>query len=146
MKVKRSDFVRRQEVDTDPDLSYLGEYSNTPEANAIDRIERGDCGRNEFRYCNVTLSGEETGNPESVEQDYLRLESYNRGDWGMIGIWAEVVLLVPLRGSPGSSIRQKIKSGGLWGIESDSDDEYLDSVYAEQCDELASILDEMGIE
>lgn len=139
MKIKKSDIKIKRMTDEDPDLSYLGEYSSNPRKNAIDRVARGDAGRNEFRYCNITMSAEDTGNPDSVEQDYQRLEAYNSGEWCTMGIFAECSVII-------GGVFQQITSGGLWGIESDSDGEYLASVEAEQIEELLAILAEMGVE
>ncbi len=124
--------------DDDPDLSYLGEYSETAGPNAIDRQERGDRSRGTYRYFNPAMSPKDTGNPDSVEQDYQRMESYNRGDWQAIGIrvTAEVVI---------GGVLQTITSAGLRGVESDSSDKYLDEIAAEQLDELRGILAEMGV-
>lgn len=126
-----------REVDTDPNLSFLGEYSNDASANSIDRQERGDMGRHEYRYFTPAMTGAETGNPDSPEQDYNRCEAYNRGDWWMLGIYAIAEVIV------GGTI-QRLRSGGLWGIESDSDQAYLDEVGHEQLAELADILNEFG--
>lgn len=119
----------RQETDTDPDLSFLGEYTSKPGRPecTIDREARGDQGRNEFQYFVAANSGEETGNPESVEQDYQRMEAYNRGDWHMVGVWAEARVQLTDQGAV-----QTIRSGGLWCIESDSEDGYLDEVEREE--------------
>lgn len=125
-----------RETDCDPDLSYLGEYSRNPGKNCIDREERGDSERGQFRYCNVTMSAEETGNPESVEQDYKRLEAYNRGVWEMVGVYAVAEVIV-------NEVIQTIRSGGLWGIESDSW-EYFKEVEKEQLAELVAELEAVG--
>lgn len=127
-------------IDQDPDLSWLGEYSDRATSPAaIDREERGDKGRGEFRYFNPAMTGEETGNPESPEQDYQRCEDYNRGGWCMLGIQASATIVV-------NGVRQDINSGGLWGVESDGGDTYHREVAHEQLRELASILESMGIE
>lgn len=127
-------------IDDSPDLSYLGKYSNEPgpDDRTIDRQERGDMRRNEFRYFIAALSGDETGNPESVLQDYNRMESYNRGEWSCYGIAA--VARVQLS----SDTVQRITSGGLWGIESDSDDSYFAGVNEEQLAELRTELLALG--
>jgi hypothetical protein len=125
----------RREVDDSPDLSFIGEYSRKPEGpNAIDRQERNDMGRNEYRYFNPTMTAEETGNPDSPEQDYRRMENYNRGEWCMMGVFAtaEVVLT--------GNVVQKFRSGGLWGIESDSEESYFGEVAKE---ELSTLRDEL---
>lgn len=118
-------------VDDNPDTSYLGEYSNLSDSgDAIDRKERGDMLRNEYRYFNPT-------NPEYVEQDYERMESLNRGGWCYLGIQAQAEVIV-------NGTIQRITSGGLWGIESDSGSDYFEEVAAEQCEELRDTLAELG--
>jgi hypothetical protein len=117
--------------DTDPDMSYLGEYADSPDAVSIDRKERGHMGRHEFRYFNLGA-----GDPEYIEQDYERYESYNRGNWGMVGVYAEAC--VSIRG-----VIQTIRSGGLWGVESDSDKSYFDSLKVEELAQLREILTAM---
>ncbi len=92
-------------------------------------------GWHEYRYFNAALSAEETGNPESVEQDYRRMETLNRGDWCFIGIYAVAEVQLQTRGTI-----QTIRSPGLWGIESDSGDDYFDEVGKE---ELASLVSEL---
>jgi len=120
-----------RETDPAPDLSYLGEYvSRTSADHAIDRVERGDAGRNEYRYFIPTMTAEETGNPESPEQDYQRMERYNAGDWYMLGI--KVTAEVQFTGDT----VQTIRSGGLWGIESDSEESYLKDIEKDELDSL----------
>ena len=62
------------------------------------------------------------------------MEAYSRGHWWMVGLWAEAEVVVT------GSVVQRIRSGGLWGIESDSDADYLAGV-TEQ--ELSSLHDEL---
>ncbi len=118
--------------DETADLSYLGEYSQKPAQHYIDRQERGDMGRHELRYFNFGC-----GDLEYIEQDYARYEAYNRGDWCAIGVRAVAEVMI-------NGVRQKIKSSGLWGIESDSGADYLQETYREQLEELRDMLDELG--
>jgi hypothetical protein len=54
-----------------------------------------------------------------------RLAAYRRGDFYFIGVQAEATIHVPV----GSDVVvQTITSPGLWGIESDSGDDYLKEV------------------
>jgi hypothetical protein len=130
----------KRDVDVDPDLSWLGEYGSTPKGNhTIDRQERGDMGRNEYRYFTPAMTGDESGNPESPEQDYVRMEAYNRGNWAMIGVWAEAEVQTHSDG-----VVQRIRSGGLWGVESDSDAAYLASVANDELAALGSELEALG--
>lgn len=128
-----------REVDTDPDLSHLGEYSNTASSPAaIDRQARGDYERGRYRWFNPAMTGEETGNPDSPEQDYRRMEDYNRGSWWMVGIWAEARVILT------GDVAQTVRSGGLWGIESDSDEDHFNEVEAEELASLRTELKAMG--
>lgn len=69
-------------------------------------------------------------------RDMDRLDSMGE-DWVPIGIFAEAEVVV-------HSVIQRIRSAGLWGIESDSDEEYLRSVEKDELDELTKILVELG--
>ena len=131
-------------VDSDPDFSYLGEYSAKPGPD--DRtIDRNKDGRGHYhngrRYFIAAMSGTDTGNPESVMQDYKRMEAYNDGEWHYLGIRAVAIVRLTEDGP-----KQKITSGGLWGIESDSDESCFAEVEAEQRAELADQLLAMGID
>ena len=101
--------------------------------------------RREFRYFDasfnyVTKDGKPSDGLTSedirkyVRQDYERMEILNRGDWCYVGIRAEAE--VQLTGN----LIQRIRSGGLWGIESDSDRSYFDEI---QKDELANLKTEL---
>lgn len=59
------------------------------------------------------------------------------GDEGMVGIYAQAEIVV-------AGTIQEVCSGGLWGIESDSDDEYVTEVETEELGELTLILKELG--
>ena len=128
-----------RDVNDNPDLSYLGEYSQTPAGDyTIDRQERGDMLRGEYRYFTAGNSPEETGNPDSAEQDYKRYEAYNNQQWCMVGTYvtAEVQL--------GGMVCQTIRSGGLWGTESDSEESYFEEIVAEELNNLRWELLAMG--
>lgn len=127
--------------DDSPDLSHLGEYTNQPgpDDRTIDRQETGDMGRGEYRYFVAAMSGEDTGNPESVKQDYERMESHNRGEWQMIGMRAHARVQFTPQGP-----WNEITSGGLWGIESDSGDDYFREIGQEQLAELRDQLHAAG--
>lgn len=72
-----------------------------------------------------------------IRQDKERLADYGR-TWWAIGIWAEADVLV-------EGVIQKIQSGGLWGIESDSDKSYFQEVAREEYANLVDILKQMGV-
>jgi hypothetical protein len=95
-------------------------------------------GRGEYRYYNAGC-----GDPEYIENDYARHEAYNRGDWTCIGVRAVIDLEIPCKA--GGTIRQTITSPGIWGIESDSGDDYMATVFQDECEQLAEMLEAMGI-
>lgn len=130
MKILSVRLVRA--ADDCPDTSHLGEYSNTPDESHIDRKARGDMRRGEFRYFNLGA-----GDSAYLEEDYRRMEAYNRGDWCMCGIYAEAKV-------EAGGTTQRVKSAGLWGIESDSGEAYFREVGAQELTDLADILRGMG--
>lgn len=116
--------------------------------------ERGDMQRNEYRYFNP--SDNYQGEPAEdirkyVRQDYERMESLNSGQWCFIGVRADADVLLSAntsmtpkeRALTCSHITQRITSGGLWGIESDSGD-YLKEIESEQLSELRQELKALG--
>lgn len=192
-------------IDTDPDTSYLGEYSNKKESEySIDRAHSEDCAsleanhsavvnklerilqylfeqrrqagndeteqfgldeacdliaslqddvkdcdcrggdmkRNEYRYFNGPIENYKGEPPEDIRkcirQDYDRMERLQRGDWHYIGIRAEAEVQLT------SDIVQRISSGGVWGIESDSDKSYYAEVQADELWSLKAELRAMG--
>lgn len=64
-----------------------------------------------------------------------RMAAFDRGQWGFIGIRARAHCLIA-RNGVGTVF--SLESAGLWGIEGDSGDEYLNSVFE---DEKADLLD-----
>jgi len=98
----------------------------------------GDMGRGELRYFNGPVENYKGESSEDirkyVRQDYDRMESLNRGDWCFMGMRAEAEV------QTGSDVVQRITSGCLWGIESDSGREHLEET---QREELAQLKDEL---
>lgn len=84
------------------------------------------------------MSGEESGNPKSVEQDYRRMEDYNRQGWCMVGVYATAQVVIA------SGAVQTIRSVGLWGIESDSGSDYFDEVEGYELSNLREQLEALG--
>lgn len=115
------------------------------ELQECDCEERGDMGRGELRYfngCVENYTGESSADIRKyVRQDYERMERLNRGDWGFVGIRADAEILIP---SGDASFVQEITSGGLWGVESDSDRKYLADIDTEQLSELREQLRAVG--
>jgi len=70
-------------------------------------------------------------------QDYERMKALSNNQWGFIGISAEAQLRI-------NGVLQTIASGGLWGVESDSDQSYLMDVEQEELNQLKSQLHTLG--
>lgn len=108
-----------RELDTTPGLSYLSDP---------DRYD--DCTPEERSEYN--------------RQDRARLRAYDRGEWYMLGIYAQATIAVPM--GQNCACLQTIKSPGLWGIESDSDAAHFDETAADQLDELKEILTALHVD
>jgi len=123
------------------DISYLGKYSSEPGPfdRTIDRQTVGYVQPGKCRYFIAVMSASESGNPESVRQDYERAEAYCRDEWSMVGVIASAQICLP-----GSDIVQRITSGGLWGIESDSGEDYFAETEKAQLEELEEELFRLG--
>lgn len=79
---------------------------------------------------------------QNAEADYKRMSALNRGDFCFVGIAAEAE--ITLRSENGGSIIQHVRSGGLWGIESDSGEDYFAEVEREEINTLRSELESVG--
>lgn len=104
----------------------------------------------EYRY--FVPSDNYKGLPEEdirkyTMQDYKRMESLNNGNWCYLGIRADAEIGIgDLKNFPKKfdCTVQKITSGGLWGIESDSEESYFQEVEGEQLEELKGQLLTLG--
>lgn len=107
---------KREEVDEDsPDLSYLEQSYDSDVLN----LEERDMYR---------------------KRDAERIAAYFRGDWRVIGIRAVAIIWVD-HGS--YKTQYTMESAGLWGIESDNGEDYLNDVYMDQCLELRADIEAM---
>lgn len=108
-------------LDIYADLDHLGKFSDTWQEGAIEHSDDPRIAR----YFIPT-------NPEYAKQDYKRMMDYERGYWSMLGVMAEIYLKdknYPLA-----------RSGGLWGIESDSEESYFAELEEEQIAEAEAEL------
>lgn len=67
-----------------------------------------------------------------------RLERLFNGDWNYMGVIAKAEYV------SGNQVTQTIRSGGLWGIETDSGGDYIKQVEDEQLSELRKELESVG--
>lgn len=124
-------------LDDSPDLSFIGEFSDTPGKGAIDHRARSGEGNRTFQYFNPA-------NPEYAEQEYKRMMEFERCEVGHIGIKAEATIWLDAGGD--AKKMQIISSGGLWGIESDSEPSYFKEIEADQIEELRGYLEQLNVD
>ena len=70
-------------------------------------------------------------------------EQYRQGDFDFVGVRAAVELPIPFGKD---RIITRIESPGLWGVESDSGEDYFDSVFQEESATLADMLTALGVQ
>lgn len=109
-------FSREVSEDTDGDASYLEQDYD----DVVDPIERQ-------KYKNY---------------DAARLKALALGDWYFIGLRARATIVITR--DTGYSTVYELTSAGLWGIESDSGEDYLQSVYEEECATLRADIEAMA--
>lgn len=107
-------FKRQETVDEYPDLSHM------------EQDYSGESAEDRAKY---------------REQDAARLKAYTRGEWYMLGIRAVATIWVD-RGN--YKTNYTLESAGLWGIESDSGEEYLQEVFMDECLQLRADIEAIG--
>lgn len=98
-------FKMQKTDDTNADVSYLQDTASNYLGCTVEEIE------------------------EYVRQDEARLAAYYANEWHMIGIRAVATIWIEREGY---LTNYTITSPGIWGIESDSGDDYLAEVYADE--------------
>lgn len=63
-----------------------------------------------------------------------RIALFDNGIWNYVGVRAVANISIAIGGN--SICTYQLKSAGLWGIESDSEESYLQEVFEEQAEEL----------
>jgi len=144
MKMKLLEIRIEIKEDEYPDLSFLGEFGSRWQKYAIDRKLKGTWNRGEYEYFYPAnqpepemTSREKHIAWDECEQDFWRMEKYSRGDWTMLLIRAVAIVKI-------NDVIQKITSGGIGGVESDSGDDYINYMKQSELSELKSILKEIG--
>lgn len=127
-------------MDESQEAPHLGVYSLHPgePCKTIDRKAIGDWKPGEYPYFIAAHSPEDTGNPQSVEQDYKRMEALSNGAYHLVGIQAEAEITLT------GSTAQRLTSGGLWGVESDAGEPCMQTFEKEELDNLKEELLAVG--
>jgi hypothetical protein len=161
MSKPRIDSIRIVvEDDESPDTSYLGVYQDE-EQDGVIVVEEGrflsdlqaedpeysppERGR-DYRFFLPVAGDEKPGTKEYAEygmQDFEHMQGLNRGDWAYVGVWAEATVSYPV-GNRGDRRLEVLRSGGLWGIESDSK-EYIKETAKDELADLKEHLQKFGV-
>lgn len=120
-------------TDENPDLSWL--ESKIEDGKIVSSVRYTDDDIKKYGLAKVQ---------KWVDEDTKRLDDYGK-TWYMTGIIAKAEVLIPKKTVPPSYQVQKIQSGGLWGIESDSDAASLKEFVDEQLADLSENLDAMSL-
>ena len=120
MKSKIDKIIIIHTPDDSPDLSYLEST-----------IENGII--NSCRYSQEELAKHPIRTKRYIKADMERLNNYGR-TWNCIGIRAEADISYSI--GNGNYRIERLTSGGLYGIESDSDSDYIKSIEDEELADL----------
>lgn len=103
------------------------------------------------RINNITIKRMVDEDPDAsyLEQEDMgfeqRLQEYRNGDFCFVGVRAEAEFFVGSKlVNVGCTPVQTLTSGGLWGIESDSDEKYFAEVEQEELSQLRQQLEAIG--
>lgn len=139
LTVKRAKVIKidvKRIVDDNPDLSFLEttpEYHHGKDGSSWGHVSEEDRQRIIAQYGSIWNAC-----VEYAKQDKERLDAYNRCVWEMIGIRAVAIVHIPI---DDNTVKiQTIDSGGLFGIESDSGDSYIQDIGREQIAEVKNYL------
>ena len=131
---KINKIVVKRIPDYDSDLSYLGTFGDVAGKYAIKHNEGG----RQYQYFNAV----NVENMKQARQDYDRIMQYEKGYLMDYGVIAEAEIYTSQNGKYWKI--DKITSGGLWGLSSDSGDQYFQDEAKNQIDELKNTLLEFG--
>lgn len=78
--------------------------------------------------------------PDYTEQDQARLAAWRNDEWSFVGVRAQATIKTPYGINPKCWISTTLMSPGLWGVESDSSEDYFQEVYRQEREILIAML------
>lgn len=127
--------------DYDADTSWLGTFDDKAlSALAINYHEKSGESSRTFEWFNPQPGTCET--IKHAEDAYNRMITLNEGRWCFMSIKAVAHIATSLDGK--SWINNTIESGGVYGIESDSDKASTDEISCDQQNDILATLHELG--
>ena len=158
-KFKIESIAIEHKLDDNPDTSFIGEYTSDLDDGVLVRQydkfyedlteeekDQINTRNREYTGFEPYAGGEKLGTKEYKEyglQDYKRMEQLNNGDFSFMGIIAHANIYLE---ENGRSTYQKITSGGIWGVESDSDKSYIEEIEKEQTEDLKHQLEHLNVD
>jgi hypothetical protein len=88
-------------------------------------------------FARITLEDDDASPRDYDCYSPEQIKAFHAGEWSFIGIRAQARCLI-VRNGTGTFVN--VDSPGLWGIESDSGEEYLAEVFRDECEELKGML------
>ena len=135
MAKKISKIVVKRIPDYDSDLSYLGTFGKDKGRFGIEHSSDPQ----QYPYFNA----DNVENMKEARQNYDRIMQYEKGNIMDCGVMAEAEIMTQKEGNDYWKI-DHITSGGLWGLSSDSGNQYFQDEAKNQLAELAETLAEFG--
>lgn len=131
----RIDYIRVKWIlDECPDTSYLETQLS----------EDGKTILSSMRYTQEELNEHPIIIKGYIDQDMARLAKFNSGELCAYGCMAEAEVSYPIN-DKGYRRIEHFTSGGLWGIESDSDNSYREEVANDELEDLKEHLSKFNI-
>ena len=125
-------------IDENPDLDYLGKFSDKAGEYAIKHSEGS---ANLYQYFNA----ENVDNMKQAKENYNRIMEYEKGNLCDYGIKA-VAEIRTSQDEGNTWLINSISSGGLWGLSSDGTEEDFIQEGSNQLEDLKDVLLELGFE
>jgi hypothetical protein len=126
---KLKSITAKREIDTDADLSFLGTFSDTKGRFAVKHSD----GPRTLKWFNA----DNVSNMKDARLQYKDMMEFENGNRSMMGVFAVAKLLI-------NGTIQTIRSAGLWGIDSSSDEKYFNDIEIEEVFTLIDMLRELG--
>ena len=106
--------------------------------------------KNKLANIKINILPDQMADASYLDQEDFkdRKVEYERGGFGFVGVQAEAEIQVPFgaQWSDNKWTIHHISSPGLWGIESDMDNEYLEEVAREEVDQLKDQLEALNVD
>jgi hypothetical protein len=122
------------------DGCYVSFARNVVDDDRQDRPDENDDGF--WPSLDKTAAGWIGENPETSFDEQMarateRMAAWRAGDWGYVGIKAKAHILIVVNGV---GTMCELESAGLWGVDSDSGEDYFAEVYAEEIEDLKAMI------